>query len=348
MVGEDAERQRPPPPSVAAFAATAATAASREASAVDARFRVLPSGVLGFRMPDTKAGKPVWLDVVKRVKLCPCGHSMTQMHHWRCAARPRAKPSWVACQCDAKGLYTDLKAKPSLPEGVAVPPYASVLWRDGTPKRLQPMNVLAVKVPGKPKEHEVWIDAEGRARCAHGFTESALSKVHQERKRCAASKIQQWWRQLGRAERASVRAALLHAAPSEALKRAAAAWRRDSARRRAAPIVHAGAKRARGRAAVEPCGCRPGGLRRDVFGTMQRASRTSRLATRCATRDSPLPPECRGSKRARAVGSEDDVAAAMATATAAAEVPTRTGAAHAAEDATQRKRARLVELACNQ
>ena len=42
MVGEDAERQRPPPPSVAAFAATAATAASREASAVDARFRVLP------------------------------------------------------------------------------------------------------------------------------------------------------------------------------------------------------------------------------------------------------------------------------------------------------------------
>ena len=54
----------------------------------------------------------VWLDVVRRVKLCPCGHSMIEMHHWRCAARPRAKPEWVQCQCDSKGLFTNPKAKP--------------------------------------------------------------------------------------------------------------------------------------------------------------------------------------------------------------------------------------------
>ena len=59
-------------------------------SAPDHHFRVLPSGRLAFRLPDTKAGKQVWLDVVRRVKLCACGHSMIEMHHWRCAARPRA------------------------------------------------------------------------------------------------------------------------------------------------------------------------------------------------------------------------------------------------------------------
>ena len=148
-----------------------------ELSTVDTRFRVLPSGVLAFRLPNSKAGKPIWLDVVRRLKLCKHGHSMHEMHHWRCVARPRAKPAWVDCQCGTKGLFTDTKAKPSLPDGVLVPSYASVLWRDGTPKLLQPMNVLAVRVPGKPKEREVWIDRAGTARCEHGFTESGITRA---------------------------------------------------------------------------------------------------------------------------------------------------------------------------
>ena len=158
-----------------------------DSPAPDHHFRVLPSGRLAFRLPDTKAGKQVWLDVVRRVKLCPCGHSMIEMHHWRCAARPRAKPEWVQCQCDSKGLFSNPKAKPALPADVEVPSYASVLWRDGTPKMLQPANVLAVRVPGKPKGIEVWIDATGKARCAHGFTESALMRAHQMRRQRAAS-----------------------------------------------------------------------------------------------------------------------------------------------------------------
>ena len=43
------------------------------AEAPDARFRVLPSGLLAFRLPDSKVGKPVWLDVVRRLKVCEHG-----------------------------------------------------------------------------------------------------------------------------------------------------------------------------------------------------------------------------------------------------------------------------------
>ena len=239
----------------------------------DQRFRVLPSGALAFRLPDTKDGKQVWLDVVRRVKLCPCGHSMIEMHHWRCAARPRAKPEWVQCQCDSKGLFTNPKAKPELPADVEVPSYASVLWRDGAPKRLQPANVLAVRVPGKPKDIEVWIDSAGKARCAHGFTESALTRAHQMRRQRAASLLQDWWRRLGPSERGAVRAALLdsdsQAPPSatDALERAADVWRRRSEGRQEALERP---KRKRGRPAPRPCSCRPGGLRREMFGTLQR------------------------------------------------------------------------------
>jgi hypothetical protein len=247
--------------------------------APDHRFRVLPSGRLAFRLPDTKAGKQVWLDVVRRVKLCACGHSMIEMHHWRCAARPRAKPEWVQCRCDTKGLFTNPKAKPALPADVEVPSYASVLWRDGAPKALQPMNVLAVRVPGKPKGIEVWIDALGRARCAHGFTESGLLRAHQMRKQQAATVLQDWWRRLGSSERGAVREALLQGAqapPSDGLERAASMWRWCSVQRR----EHASEKkRGRGKPAPKPCGCRTGGLRREVFGTLQRRKRMTMQST---------------------------------------------------------------------
>ncbi len=259
----------------------------------DARFQVLPSGVLAFRLPDSKAGKPVWLDTVHRVKLCEHGSSMAQIHHWRCAARPRAKPPWVECQCDAKGLYTDPKAKPGLlPADVAVPSYASVLWRDGAPTRLQPVDVLAVRVPGRPKGREVFIDVDGVARCPHGFCEGTLSKARRQRMVRAASQLQEWWRALDPPARASVRLALSPArrrprvaeplaAPSAGLQRAASVWRRQSERRledddvEKATAASRKAKKKRGRPAVEPCGCRPGGLRREVFGTLQRRSRAA-------------------------------------------------------------------------
>ena len=240
----------------------------------DARFRVLPSGVLGLRLADTKAGKPVWLDVIHRIKLCEHGHSMSQMHHWRCAARPRAKPSWVRCNCDTKGLYTDIKAKPALPTNLQVPSYASVLWRDGTPKRLESFPVLAVRVPGNPKEREVWIDADGKARCAHGFTESVLTRRLRERKDRAASRLQHWWRMLGSIERASVRATMLHASASDyGLQRAAGTWRLCNKRWRAAELEATATRtqtQKRGRPSSKPCHCRPGGLRREIFGTLQR------------------------------------------------------------------------------
>ena len=51
-------------------------------------WRVLPSGVLAYRLPPTKAGKQVWLDALRRVKVCEHGHSAAQMRHWRCKARP--------------------------------------------------------------------------------------------------------------------------------------------------------------------------------------------------------------------------------------------------------------------
>lgn len=266
------------------------TAPVVSAEAPDAHFRVLASGVLAFRLPDSKAGKPVWLDVVRRLKVCEHGHSMHEMHHWNCAARPRAKPTWVDCQCGTKGLFTDTKAKPVLPTDVVVPSYASVLWRDGTPKRLQPTNVLAVRVPGKPKEREVWIDEEGRARCEHGCTESGITRTLRQRKERSASLLQQWWRQLDHEARAGVRRVLLHTVPSkaseasegsEASKAAASVWRRLSEERRQQE-AYGTKKRKRGPAAMEWCGCRPGGLRREIFGTTQRGEKRGASSVRTA------------------------------------------------------------------
>ena len=251
----------------------------------DHRFQVLPSGILAFRLPETnasrKAGKEVWLDVLHRVKVCPCGHSMDEMHHWKCAASPRVKPEWVKCQCDSKGLYTNLKAKPALPADVVVPSYASVLWRDGTPKLLVPINVAAVRVPGMPNGVEVWIDADGKARCRHGFTESALTRRHQMRRQQAASMLQDWWLQLSTSMRANVREALWqatrgggHVFPSKELKGAAAVWRCCSElRRKVAFDTGQKRKRSQRQPAAKPCNCRPGGLRREIFGTMQRQKR---------------------------------------------------------------------------
>ena len=257
-----------------------APAAAAEGLAPDPRFRVLPSGLLGFRLPDTKEGKPVWLDVVGRVKLCEHGVSMTQMHHWRCEARPRPKPSWLQqCQCGTKGLFTNPTAKPTLPTDVEVPSYASVLWRDGQAKRLPSTNVLAVRVPGLSKGRQVWMDDEGHALCEHGFSESALTRAHRMRTQRAASLLQEWWRLLGHEERSSVREALLHATPSAGLTRAAETWRQGSERRRRT----APPKRKRGRAWPEPCGCCPGGLRREVFGTMQRPGRVAAKKARADT-----------------------------------------------------------------
>ena len=152
---------------------------------------------------------------------------------------------------------------------------------------LQPTSVLAVRVPGYPKGREVWMDADGHARCVHGFTESTLARAHRRRRHHAASTLQDWWRRLAGTERASVRAALLHprdATPSDELERAATIWRRCSERRRevqqnGGEEATSGAQPSGGRhkrrrpsckPSPEPCGCRPDGLRREIFGTMQR------------------------------------------------------------------------------
>lgn len=292
----------------------------------DERFRVLSSGALAFRLPDTKHGKQVWLDVVRRVKLCPCGHSMAEMHHWRCAARPRAKPEWVQCQCDSKGLFTNPKAKPALPADVEVPSYASVLWRDGTPKMLQPASVLAVRVPGKPKGIEVWIDATGKARCAHGFTESALMRAHQIGRQRAASILQDWWRQLGPSERGAVREALMprgaQAPPSvtDGLERAAVVWRRRSEGRREGveDVPKEGPKRKRGKPTPKPCTCRPGGLRREIFGTLQRRKCMSLPSHWCgADADEEQWAAGTPAKKARGLEAADASTAAAAAAVAA-------------------------------
>ena len=42
---------------------------------LDDAWRVLSSGALAYRQPPTKAGRPVWLDALRRVKLCEHGHS---------------------------------------------------------------------------------------------------------------------------------------------------------------------------------------------------------------------------------------------------------------------------------
>ena len=249
------------------------------------RTPVLASGVLGIRLADTKAGKPVWLDVINRIKLCEHGVSQTAMHHWQCKARPRPKPSWLQqCQCDTKGLFTDPKAKPMLPADLEVPSYASVLWRDGQPKRPPSTNVLAVRVPGLSKGRQVWMDADGSALCEHGFSESALARAHQRRKQRAASLLQEWWRMLEITERLIVREAMrtLHPTPSDGLARAADAWRRVSERRRQMGRP----ARKRGRAWPEPCGCRPGGLRREIFCTMHRPQR---VAAKRARADAATP-----------------------------------------------------------
>ena len=119
-------------------------------------WRMLPSGALACQLPPTKEGKPVWLDALLGVKLCEHGHSAGQIHHWRCAARPRAKPEWVTCTCtDAKGLCMDARVKPALPADV--PAYHRVLWRDSEPVLLEAKGRWGVPVPGKPKGHDVFL-----------------------------------------------------------------------------------------------------------------------------------------------------------------------------------------------
>lgn len=249
----------------------------------DPCFRVLDTGILGFRLTDSKEGKPVWLDVINRVKVCEHGVSMSQMHHWRCTSSSRPKPFWLQhCQCDTKGLYTDPKARPTLPADLEVPSYASVLWRDRLPERLPSTSVLAVRVPGLSKGREVWMDAGGTSRCKHGFSESALARHQQKHPQRAALLLQEWWRLLDHEERSSVHEALLHATPSKRLASAASIWRHTSEHRREmrrseanqAVVAATAGKRKRGRAWPHPCGCCRCGLRREIFGTASRPGRT--------------------------------------------------------------------------
>ena len=150
-------------------------------------WRILPSGVLAYRLPPTKAGKQIWLGALRCVKVCEHGHSAAQMRHWRCTARPRAKPEWVVCCCtDTDGLYMSAAApKPELP--ATVPAYHCVLWRDAQPTMLSPKGVLAVRVPGMPKGQEVFLDARGTPRCAHGFTVHELMRQQRAQLRGCAT-----------------------------------------------------------------------------------------------------------------------------------------------------------------
>ena len=153
---------------------------------LDDAWCVLSSGALAYRQPPTKTGRPVWLDALRCVRLCEHGHSATQIHHWHCAARPRVKPEWIECNCThAKGLCMDAKEPP--PEMPAdVPPYHAVLWRDAQPTLLEPNGVWAVKVPGKPKGQEVYLDGDGTPCCAHGFSVSQL-RAWRARERAGAA-----------------------------------------------------------------------------------------------------------------------------------------------------------------
>ena len=143
---------------------------------IDDAWRVLSSGALAYRMPPTKQGKAIWLDATRRVKLCEHGQSATQIHHW-CASRPRTKPEWVACTCtDAKGLCADAKAQVETALPDSVPAYHAVLWRDNRPELLKPKGRWAVRVPGKPKGSDVFLDADGTPLCPHGFSASELHR----------------------------------------------------------------------------------------------------------------------------------------------------------------------------
>ena len=232
---------------------------------LDDAWCVLSSGALAYRQPPTKAGRPVWLDALRCVRLCEHGHSATQIHHWRCAARPRVKPEWIACNCaNARGLCMDAKETP-LEMPADVPPYHAVLWRDAQPTLLEPNGVWAVKVPGKPKGHEVFLDGGGTPHCAHGFNASLLRACRTRERAGAAAQLQAWWRVLDHTARASVRSELLRqqrgASPSFAssfeqadLRRAAAVWREAPHR----------ANRPR------PCRCTTKGLRLERFGSKHR------------------------------------------------------------------------------
>jgi hypothetical protein len=226
----------------------------------DIEWRVLSSGALACRLPSA-GSKPVWLDAVRRVKVCEHGHSMSEIHHWRCGDRPR--PAWVACDCtDAKGLWS--KTKPELPE--APPPYNLVLWKQSTPTLLAPVNTMGVKVPGG---REVYIDGEGRARCKHGLVDAVLRRRYTQTRVDAASKLQAWWRALDTPMRAAVRLALGFGEATQELQRAADVWRSCCSRRTRPPCP-------RKRKAETHCGCQPVGLRRYCFGTQQRRPTTKR------------------------------------------------------------------------
>lgn len=57
-------------------------------------WRVLSSGALAYRQPPTKAGRPVWLDALRRVKLCEHGHSTLVAGPGRAAPVDRAR-GWL-------------------------------------------------------------------------------------------------------------------------------------------------------------------------------------------------------------------------------------------------------------
>ena len=81
-----------------------------------------------------------------------------------------------------------------------------VLWRDAEPVLLQPNRRWGVRVPGKPKGHDVFLAADGTPLCAHGFSASELRKRRAKQRVQAASKLQAWWRAMTREARACERA----------------------------------------------------------------------------------------------------------------------------------------------
>ena len=219
-------------------------------------WRVLPSGALACQLPCSKDGREVWLDAMRRVKLCKHGHSMVEIHNWRSNGK---RPEWTLCDCQsAKGLWAIGKLE--LPE--PAPLYHEVLWSQEAPTLLEPMMVMGVRALGLSKGCEVYIDNEGRARCRHGFVEAVLRRKEVQRRAEAASKLQAWWRALDSPTRAAVRAAMTGGEPNSALRLAAGAWRRLRQQ-----SIHPSSSRKRTAAC---CSCSPNGLRRERFGTQQR------------------------------------------------------------------------------
>ena len=153
-------------------------------------WRVLESGVLAARLSNDG-----WIDAKGR-RRCPHGFSAsqadgaprprrrrphrrrgrclswprgphTQIHAWTARRNPRAR----RCACSSAAGLTRRHASPP---PWSPPLFFAALATQTQRVRLEPAGVEALELPGTGGA--VWIDANGVARCRHGFSRSALER----------------------------------------------------------------------------------------------------------------------------------------------------------------------------